>query len=97
MKTIGFVAEGLLIFLRIYYFILFARIIMSWFMIGGGAGKTMTDIYRVVYGLTEPLLAPLRSVIPTVRMGMGALDLSPIVLLILLRIAQELIIRYVYF
>ena len=73
---------------------------MSWFMMGAGGGggsETVSSIYRVLYGLTEPLLAPLRSVLPTVRMGMGALDLSPIVLLILLRIAQQIIINYIYY
>ncbi len=94
------IAEGLLVFIRIYYFIIFGRIIMSWFMMGaGGAGgsETVSSIYRILYGLTEPLLAPLRSVIPTVKMGMGYLDLSPIVLLILLRIVQQIIINYLYY
>ncbi len=57
----------------------------------------MQSIYRVVYGLTEPLLAPIRKLLPMVRMGMGYLDLSPIVLLILLRILQQVIYRYIYF
>ncbi len=92
-----FVAEGLLFFIQIYYIILFARIILSWFMMGAGGGSTLTSIYRVVYGLTEPLLAPIRKVLPMVRMGMGYLDLSPIILLILLRVLQQIIYRYIYF
>lgn len=84
-------------FLRIYYFIIIARIIMSWFMMGGGGDNTMLNsIYQFVYGVTEPVLAPLRSVIPSIRMGMGYLDLSPIVLLILVRILQQVIYRYLY-
>ena len=66
-------------------------------MIGAGGNQTMQSIYRVVYGLTEPLLAPIRKLLPMVRMGMGYLDLSPIVLLILLRILQQVIYRYIYF
>jgi len=91
------VAESLLFFIQLYYIIIFGRIIMSWFMIGGGGNPTFQTIFRIFYILTEPLLEPLRRVIPSVRMGMGSLDLSPIVLLILLRIAQSLIYRYVYF
>lgn len=93
------VADGLLFFINLYTFILFGRIIMSWFMMssGGGGNDTVESIYRVLYGLTEPLLAPLRSVIPNIRMGMGYLDLSPIVLLILLRIARQVIYQYIYF
>jgi len=92
-----FVAEGLLFFIQIYYIILFARIILSWFMMGAGGNSTLNSIYRVVYGLTEPVLAPIRKVLPMIRMGMGYLDLSPIVLLILLRVLQQIIYRYVYF
>jgi len=94
------IAEGLLVFIRIYYFIVFARIILSWVMMGaGGTGgsEMVNSIYRIVYGLTEPLLAPLRSVLPPIKMGMGYLDLSPIVLLILLRIVQQIIINYLYY
>ncbi|MFO8192663.1 MAG: YggT family protein [Bacillota bacterium] len=93
---IRLLAEGLLAFIQIYYFILLARIIMSWFMFGAGGNLTLSSIYRVVYGLTEPLLAPIRRIIPSPRLGMGYLDLSPIILLILLRLAQQLIIRYFY-
>ncbi len=94
VKTIRLVAEGLIIFVQIYYFVVFARIIMSWFMMGAGKNDTLASIYRVVYGLTEPLLGPLRRVIPSIRLGGGYLDLSPLVLLILLRVFQHLLYRY---
>jgi YggT family protein len=91
------VAEGLLFFLQLYYIILFARIILSWFMMGPGGNPTLESVYRVVYILTEPLLAPIRKVIPQIRMGMGYLDLSPIILLIILRLVQQAVQRYIYF
>ena len=83
--------------IQIYYYIVFARIILSWFIMGTATNKTLSDIYRIVYGLTEPLLSPLRKLIPSVKLGMGYLDLSPLILLILLRIAQHLIISYMYY
>ncbi len=87
-----------MIILQIYYFIIFARIIMSWFMMGAGrANPILSGIYQLLYGVTEPLLIPLRTVIPSIRMGAGYLDLSPIVLLILVRILQQVIYRYLYF
>lgn len=92
----GFVANGLLFFIQIYYFVVFARIILSWFIMGAGVSKTVSDIYRIVYGLTEPLMAPLRKIIPSVKIGMGYLDLSPLILIILLRIVQYLISRYLF-
>lgn len=70
---------------------------MSWFMMSGSGGNpTLNTIYQFVYGVTEPLLAPLRNVIPQVRMGMGYLDLSPIALLILLRILEVAIRNQFY-
>jgi YggT family protein len=56
----------------------------------------MNNIYRVLYGLTEPLLAPLRRVIPPVRMGMGYLDLSPLLLLFLLNLLRNLVAQYFF-
>jgi len=81
--------DGLIILLRVYYYILFARIILSWFILGQNTSQTLSDFYRIIYGVTEPLLAPLRKIIPSVKMGMGYLDLSPLILLILLRIAES--------
>jgi len=96
--AIGLVANGLLFFLQIYSFVILARIILSWFMIGGvGTNQTVSAIYQVVYGLTEPLLAPIRTVIPPIKMGMAYLDLSPFILLVLISLARQLVFRYIYF
>ncbi len=94
---IKLVAEGLLFFIQIYYFVIFGRIIMSWVMMGSGGNQALAQVYQILYGLTEPLLAPLRRIIPSIKMGMGYLDLSPIILLIFLRIAQQAIYRYLHF
>jgi YggT family protein len=92
VNNINLLLGWLLILMRIYYYVIFARIILSWFMVGGSAvNPTLSSIYRVVYGLTEPLLAPLRRVIPSVKVGMGYLDLSPLILLILIMVAESII------
>jgi len=67
---------------RVMYFILIARIILSWFPVRPGG--IMADIVEVLYSITEPLLAPIRKLIPPVQVGMGYLDLSPMILLMLL-------------
>jgi YggT family protein len=64
--------------IQLYMVIVFVRIIMSWFQ--PTPGTTYAQIYEVFDRLTEPVLAPIRSVLPPVRMGVAALDLSPIVL-----------------
>ena len=64
--------------IQLYMVIVFERIIMSCFQ--PTPGTTSPQIYEVFDRLTEPVLAPIRSVLPPVRMGVAALDLSPIVL-----------------
>lgn len=70
------------VLLTLYWFVLFARILSSWFpppRTGFGRG-----IWDLLHDLTEPVLRPLRSVLPPLRMGMVGLDLSPIVVFIAL-------------
>jgi YggT family protein len=66
--------------LSIYSWIIIARIIFSWVRVE--PGTPVASIYSVVFNLTEPVLGPLRRAIPPMRMGMAALDLSPIIVFI---------------
>ncbi len=65
------------IVIQLYMLVIFVRIIMSW--IPPTPGTTYAQIYDVFYRLTEPVLAPVRSMLPPIRMGAAALDLSPII------------------
>lgn len=53
---------------------------MSWVRIE--PGSPVASIYSVVFNLTEPVLGPLRRAVPPVRLGMAALDLSPIIVFV---------------
>jgi YggT family protein len=66
--------------LQIYIIIIFVRVILSWFPIT--PGTTMASVARVLYSLTEPVLGPVRRLLPPMRMGGMGLDLSPIIVLI---------------
>ncbi len=57
---------------------------MSWIRIV--PGTPVASIYSVVFSVTEPVLGPLRRAIPPVRMGMAALDLSPIIVFVAIMI-----------
>ena len=63
--------------LQLYSFVILARIIMSWVRVT--PGTPVASIYSVIFNLTEPVLGPLRRLIPPVRMGMAAIDVSPII------------------
>ena len=54
--------------------------IFSWVRVT--PGTPVASIYSVVFNLTEPVLGPLRRVIPPVRMGMAAIDLSPLIIIV---------------
>jgi YggT family protein len=54
--------------------------LLSWFpMPPDGA---LGAINRALYSVTEPVLAPVRSLIPPVRTGAMAFDLSPILVFV---------------
>jgi YggT family protein len=75
--------------LQAYLIIMFARIILSWFPINPGSG--MATVYGFLYSITEPVLAPIRRVIPPIGAGGMGLDLSPIVVFIAITILQSAI------
>ena len=68
--------------LQIYFLVLIGRIILSWFPVQ--PGTTMASIASILFELTEPVLAPLRRVIPP----LGMFDLSPLVAFIGIQIIQ---------
>jgi YggT family protein len=72
--------------ISIYVVILFLRAIFSWFPPPSGG---MATFYRILLDLTEPVLAPLRRVIPPA----GAFDLSFLVLILFLFIVQGQLCR----
>jgi YggT family protein len=65
-----------------YMVVLFARAIMSWFPIR--PGTPWASVYGVLLDLTEPVLAPLRRIIPAA----GMFDLSFLVLFVALGILR---------
>lgn len=67
--------------LQLMFWIIFIRAILSWFSQGGN------PLELVLYQLTEPLLAPVRRIIPPI----GGLDLSVIVVLLLIQFIRIVI------
>jgi YggT family protein len=68
-----------------YILAIVVRMVLSWFPSSGGLA---TDAERWLRRVTEPALGPLRRAIPPV----GALDLSPLILLLFLQIVVMRII-----
>ena len=57
-------------FLTVYLVVLFARVVLSWFPIR--EGTVMAQVHSMLFEVTEPVVAPVRRVIPAA----GMLDLS---------------------
>lgn len=70
---------------------LFARVLLSYFPIA--PGTPMASVQRGVGAITDPLLAPLRRLVPPVTLGgSGAvLDMSPIILFIVIFILLRIV------
>jgi YggT family protein len=70
--------------LEIYFYAVLIWVILSWIQVSSThpLGRVQVFLDRIIY----PVILPIRRVIPPVRLGAGALDLSPIVLLVGLRI-----------
>ena len=74
---------------QLYFFALFARIILSWFPLQpDGAGA---QAFSLLYTVTEPVLGPIRRAIPPIGMGGMGFDLSPIIVIIGTRILAGLL------
>lgn len=74
--------------LTIYWIILIIRIVLSWVP---SLPEPVLPLARGVRSVTDPVLAPLRGLIPPVRIGAGALDLSPLLLFFAISILQRLL------
>ena len=77
-------------FINILFYVLWAailgRVIISWINL-----KPDNPIVVLLYGITEPILAPIRRVLPS----MGMLDLSPMVALIVMMILQRVLLSLI--
>ncbi|MDB5057812.1 MAG: hypothetical protein JWO59_1284 [Chloroflexi bacterium] len=65
-----------------------ARVLMSWFAVGTAAGP----VVRLLDDITEPILGPLRRVIPPI----GMIDITPIVAIFLIQAVFSLITRQIH-
>jgi YggT family protein len=82
----GFIGSILIQAIVIYEFILIGRILMSWIPLDR-SNPTIDSIVRFMYDITEPVLAPVRDLLPP----MGGFDFSPIVVFIGLNVIQSLV------
>ena len=69
---------------KVYSFLILGRVILSWVHLDPD-----NPLVQIVYRLTEPVMRPVRNLLPT----MGGFDFSPIIVLIGLQVLTEIVIR----
>jgi YggT family protein len=75
--------------IQLYTLVVFARILLEWVRVP--SDHPVGKVRSVLASIVDPVLTPLRRIIPPVRLGGAALDLSPLVLLIGLSILSHAI------
>ena len=83
----------LLQIINIYIYILVVWVVMSWlvgFDVINLRNRFVRMIYDVLNRLTDPVMKPIRRILP----NLGGLDLSPLIVFILLMFLQRLLLEY---
>lgn len=75
----------LYIFSNVYFVLIFVRILISFLPVG------LPKLRLFVFNVTEPVLAPIRKVIPPLG---GVMDLSPIIFYVVLELVIEIVSRF---
>ena len=79
----------------LYIYVLIAAAVMSWliaFNVVNTHNQVVATIAEFLYRITEPLLRPIRSLLP----NLGGIDVSPVILILLILFLENVIIRYIY-
>lgn len=87
--------DVILVVLNLYVWLLIAAAVLSWliaFNVVNPYNKFVRGVGDFLYRITEPLLAPIRRVIPS----LGGIDLSPMLLILLIFFIQRVIGLYIY-
>ena len=79
-----FLSEFVRILGTVLYVAMLGRVILSWINLGA-----RNPVSVIIYQVTEPILQPIRRVMPT----LGMLDFSPMIAIILITVVQRILSR----
>jgi YggT family protein len=74
---------------QIYEFLILIRVLLSWINVNPYRPAVDHPIIRILYQITDPVLIPLRRIIPPIG---GAIDISPMIALFILEIARRILV-----
>ncbi len=80
--------------INIYVWIVVAGVVLTWLTAFGIVNTSNRAVYLIndfIYRVTEPALRPIRNLLP----NMGAVDLSPVVLILLLWFLESILLQVI--
>ena len=84
-------ARVLVVAIDLYIWVLIAAAVLSW-LIAFNVVNTRNDFVRMIaetlYRLTEPVLRPIRNILP----DLGGIDISPVILILVLMFLRNLLV-----
>jgi YggT family protein len=89
------ILDVLIIAMHLYWWVIIASAVFSWlyaFGVVNPRNQAVATIGRALYQLTEPALRPIRRFVPS----FGGLDISPVILLLILILIEQIIRHYIY-
>jgi len=89
------VLDIVLLVLQIYIWLLIAAAVLSWlvaFNVVNTRNQVVHMIGDMLYRLTEPVLRPIRNLLP----NLGGIDISPVIVILIILFLENVIIRYIY-
>jgi YggT family protein len=94
--TLSSIGQVISFVLLVCILVLLARFILDWVQLLARSWRpsgVVAVLCEGIYTVTDPPLRAVRGVIPPIRLGGAALDLSPMILLIALYILQAIVNR----
>jgi YggT family protein len=89
------ILDIILLVLQIYIWLLIAAAVLSWlvaFNVVNTRNQVVAMLGEFLYRITEPLLRPIRAILP----NLGGIDVSPVILILLILLLENVIVRYIY-
>ncbi len=69
----------LCLLLQLYVFAIFGRVLLSWFPLNPNGA--MATVAGFLFTVTDPVMRPVRRMLPSARFGGMALDFSPVIVI----------------
>jgi YggT family protein len=96
LQTFGFGLSALLAAVVNYAYYVLLAFVVAWVLIGWfptyPSSSFLQALYDVVGRVVDPIMRPIRNVLPPLNLGGMVLDLSPIVAIFALSIARRLLL-----